>query len=146
MWRGGIAIATGGWAMCGSRQGLPAARYKEGSAGARRHPPPAPAPRGDRRGPPAPPAPPSRAVPSRAAPGGGCGLRGALVPAAAFVSAEEGSGGGRGLGGGGGGEFWHRRRIARARRGALSPPREEPVPARRLRRHGSRKPEESIYC
>lgn len=40
--------------MCGSRQGLRAARYKEGRAGARRHPPPAPpgAAR-DRRFPPA---------------------------------------------------------------------------------------------
>lgn len=90
MWRGGIAIATGGWAMCGSRQGLRAARYKEGSVGARRHPPPAPAPRGAARGRPLP--------PERSE------LRGALaVASAAFVCAEEegrrwgnrGSGGGR---------------------------------------------------
>lgn len=52
--------------MCGSRQGLRAARYKEGSAGARRHPPPAP--RGDHRDRPGPP--PAPAAPHREAAAG----------------------------------------------------------------------------
>lgn len=73
--------------MCGSRQGLRAARYKEGSVGARRHPPPAPAPRGAAR---VRPLPPERSE-----------LCGAAASAAFVCAEEEGRrGGSRGSGGG----------------------------------------------